>query len=209
MATIKTQTAGGERKIITKLVGEQRKVSCSCCVATECCVYPASCGMGPSSVEHYGTTISGDGTTFGDTTNGVILESGAWAVYRNGVRSTKSCLGLALPTGSADVAATLATTYSLDVDGPGIDITSSLAYDGAIAADTADESVVGNVTGQCFWTGASGTQDFDEGFVLFFNPNNCRWEITSGPINFVYAYLAAGSPVGSYTSNTTETWTVY
>jgi hypothetical protein len=41
MATIKTQLVDGERRIITKVVNGQRRVSCSCC-ETECCMYPAT-----------------------------------------------------------------------------------------------------------------------------------------------------------------------
>jgi hypothetical protein len=43
MATIKTQVAGGIRRILTKIVNSQRRVSCSCCdiIVPECCMYPA------------------------------------------------------------------------------------------------------------------------------------------------------------------------
>jgi hypothetical protein len=44
MATIKTRTVEDQRRIITKVVGGLRRVSCSCC--GDCCLYPA---------EHYGT----------------------------------------------------------------------------------------------------------------------------------------------------------
>jgi hypothetical protein len=41
MATIRTQLVGSERRIITKVVNGQRRVSCSCCDEAECCMYPA------------------------------------------------------------------------------------------------------------------------------------------------------------------------
>lgn len=40
MPTIKTQVTGGVRRIITKLLSSQRRISCSCC-ETSCCMYPA------------------------------------------------------------------------------------------------------------------------------------------------------------------------
>jgi hypothetical protein len=42
MAIIRTQLVGSERRIITKVVNNQRRVSCSCCPSEEeCCMYPA------------------------------------------------------------------------------------------------------------------------------------------------------------------------
>jgi hypothetical protein len=41
MAKVKSQLVGSERRIITKVVNGQRRVSCSCC-ETECCMYPAA-----------------------------------------------------------------------------------------------------------------------------------------------------------------------
>lgn len=38
---IKTTGTGANRRIITKLVDGQRRVSCSCCEETGCCMYPA------------------------------------------------------------------------------------------------------------------------------------------------------------------------
>jgi hypothetical protein len=42
MAKIRTQPREGGRRIITKLVGAERRVSCSCCATGECCLYPAT-----------------------------------------------------------------------------------------------------------------------------------------------------------------------
>jgi hypothetical protein len=89
--TIKTQ--GG--KIITK----DGKVSCECC-DVECCLYPAqaladgeySANDLPDAVTVDGTSFSRSGTSYGNTTNGVILEENVWAKYRNAARSTRACL---------------------------------------------------------------------------------------------------------------------
>lgn len=38
---IRTQVIDSVRRVITKVVDEERRVSCSCCVTAECCMYPA------------------------------------------------------------------------------------------------------------------------------------------------------------------------
>ena len=76
MATIRTQLVGSERRIITKVVNGQRRVSCSCCEEAECCMYPADqLGIGyteedlPDQIEVF------DGTdTFIYNKNGSIYE---------------------------------------------------------------------------------------------------------------------------------------
>jgi len=42
VATIKTTGSGVNRRIVTKVAGGQRRVSCSCCPQDECCPYPAN-----------------------------------------------------------------------------------------------------------------------------------------------------------------------
>jgi len=208
----------GNRKVVTKLVGEDRRVSCSCCESgQQCCVYPASCGVGPEAVEFYGDTLSGSGTSFGDTENGVILESGVWAVYRNGVRTERDCLGLATGGGTANVAAALATSYALAFDWiidplpdppTVVEITATLSYvntsgnEGLIGI-VSDEILFAGAIGQCGWLGSKdqGVQYCDDGFALFFNAQNCRWELSSGSFDVLYAYRASDTPTGAYTSN--------
>ena len=113
MATIKYQEdEQGNKKIITTEVDGQIKVSCECC-SPGCETYPAfsvlmepdpedpeagyiqwtadSANL-PDSINFYGTTISKSGTSYGNTTNGVILEGEKWAVYRNGSRTEKDYL---------------------------------------------------------------------------------------------------------------------
>jgi len=85
VATVKL--SGG--KVVTK----EGKVSCTCC---GCCMYPATQAVAadlPDAITLLGVgSLSKSGTDYGDTTNGVILESGVWARYVGGVRTTKPCL---------------------------------------------------------------------------------------------------------------------
>ena len=113
METIKYQEdEQGNKKIITTEVDGQIKVSCECC-SLGCETYPAfpvlmepdpedpeagyiqwtadSANL-PDAINFYGTTLSKSGTSYGNTTNGVILESEKWAVYRNGSRTEKDYL---------------------------------------------------------------------------------------------------------------------
>jgi hypothetical protein len=46
----------------------------------------------PDDVTVDGASFSRSGTTYGNTTNGVIFEEDVWAKYRNGARSTRQCL---------------------------------------------------------------------------------------------------------------------
>jgi len=84
--TIKTQDG--------KIVTQAGKVSCTCC--STCCLYPATQAVAadlPDAITLLGVgSLSKSGTDYGDTTNGVILESGVWARYVGGVRTTRPCL---------------------------------------------------------------------------------------------------------------------
>jgi len=92
---MKIKTQGG--KVITK----GGKVSCECCgePPLPCCMFPSSqlnTGYSqdelPDAVTVDGTSFNRSGTSYGDTTNGVIFESGVWAKYNNGARSERPCL---------------------------------------------------------------------------------------------------------------------
>jgi len=95
MATIKLQPSGA-------VVIKDGKVACTCCEQPQsCCMYPAQAladGLYtaadlPDAITLLGVgSLAKSGTGYGDTTNGVILESGVWAKYIGGVRSTKACL---------------------------------------------------------------------------------------------------------------------
>ena len=94
MATIKLQPSG-------KVVIKDGKVACGCCEQpTGCCMYPAQ-GLAdaiytaddlPDDVTVNGTSFPRSGTTYGNTTNGVIFEENVWAKYTSGVRSSRPCL---------------------------------------------------------------------------------------------------------------------
>lgn len=213
-------------KIITRLGDDGvRRVSCSCCQGeAACCVYPASCGVGPQSVLHYGSTLEATGSApvYGDTFNGVALEGDMWAVYRNGTRTTRDCLGL----GTEDfggigtvpsVQANLATTYSFSftytspTDPPDI-----IAFGGTFNLSGPPGGGAGLIeepifTNQCGW-GADidfgAIQLFDEGLLLIFNPSLCRWEIQLPSTldtaqEYLYAFKSGSGillPTGSYTA---------
>lgn len=64
-------------------------------------------------------------------------------------------------------------------------------------------SVPCGAIGQCYWSGVFiGAQELDEGLFLFFNKENCRWEIQVSYSGTATAYRPTGepSPVGIYTS---------
>ena len=92
MATIKLQPSGA-------VVLKDGKVSCSCC-EVGCCMYPAQALADggyevsdlPDDVTVNGTGFPRSGTTYGNTTNGVIFEENVWAKYTSGVRSSRPCL---------------------------------------------------------------------------------------------------------------------
>jgi len=91
MATIKLQPSGA-------VVIKDGKVACGCC-EVECCMYPATAFDGfytandlPDAVTVDGVNLNRSGTSYGNTTNGVILEGNFWAKYTNSVRSQRNCL---------------------------------------------------------------------------------------------------------------------
>lgn len=92
MATIKLSDG--------KVVLKDGKASCECCGG--CCMYPAKpTPLGdlliaedlPDAITLLGVgSLSRSGTSYGDTTNGVIFETDTWAKYVGGVRTTQACL---------------------------------------------------------------------------------------------------------------------
>lgn len=183
----------------------------TCCEAKkDCCVYPASCGLGPNSVWFYGEILFGSGAVFGNTQNGIILEEEAWSIYRNGVQTQRDCIGVEFPPSINNVSANLASGYALSlmfiriVDEVPIPegITSTLEFSGVIPSEVETAGTLG----QCFWSGLVDqvTQLFDEGFSLFFNFENCRWELWDGPIGGIIGYKTGGMPSGAYISTNTS-----
>jgi hypothetical protein len=182
------------------------KVSCSCCGGSICCVYPAPCGIGPESIQFFGSTLSGKNGVYGNTTNGVILEDDFWAVYRNGRKRFIACLGITI-FGSVSVSVQLPSSLFLSFNFNSETYTSTLEFSGGPIEGFTNESLFGEVLGQCSWGGAVEqiTQNFDEGFILLFNPGSCRWELADGPLSFIYAYREDDSPLGSYISDSEGT----
>jgi hypothetical protein len=187
-----------------------------------CCVYPASCDKGPESILFYGTTISGDGETYGDTTNGVIREGSVWAVYRNGIRSTRDCLNISYdarrPTPQdifieilpSNVAANLASAYLVNL------IYKTTNIDGDLVGQSYSipmkfGGVIGDLFGQiserqCGWFNAIPDPIFfDQGYYLAFNDKSCLWEfwildeVSVGGRDII-GIRNSNSPVGPYTS---------
>ena len=214
MATIKTTGTGTGLRILTKTAGEVQRVSCSCCEGEEyCCVFPASCGKGPASIFFYGDTLGETATgslIYGDDENGAELSGGQWIIYRNGQSRTQLCLGMGSSLGVSPppVQANLASSYGVAVTFESAQpFNTTVSYSGLAAEINAacGGNLVGcGFRGQCGWSGSGGGQGglSDEGVSIIFNTDSCRWELQSGPLNFLYAYLSGSaqqSPMGGYT----------
>jgi hypothetical protein len=216
---IKTTGTEFDLRIITKTIDGQTRVSCECCEEPiPCCVFPAECGIGPQFVSFYGTALeetAPNSLIYGDTQNGVELFGGQWKIYRNGNVSTQSCLGMnhQLQGPRAQVTALLPTTFAISVTtefgagGGSLALQPDTMPLGTPCDDDPGGSLVNcGYLNQCSWNSGLGdfemsNQDFDEGIVIFFNKDRCRWELWTGPINGFYGYLPSESqqsPVGSY-----------
>lgn len=127
MATIKTTGAGSGLRVLTKTADGVQRVSCSCCEAVDitCCLLDTDLDLdlypnGAVNQDKLPPTIVLDGVTYsvgtlgyGNTTNGVFLESGVWAVYKSGIRTTRRCLVSNIANDIEDeFPATLSLTYS-------------------------------------------------------------------------------------------------
>jgi hypothetical protein len=146
MPTIKT--SGG--KVLTTAGTGLPKVRCECC--SPCSLYPAfpvllepdpedeeagyiqwtaDTDNLPTSIDFYGTTLYKSGTSYGDTTNGVILEGEKWAVYIDGVRTERDYL---ISGGIADF---FGDTYTVEWDTYSVTVTRSscATWDGAFTPD--------------------------------------------------------------------------
>jgi hypothetical protein len=193
-----------------------------CEPALSCCVYPATCDKGPDSILFYGTTISGDGNTYGDTTNGVIREENVWAVYRDGRRSTIICLNISYDVSRpsaqetvveilpSNVAANLASSYLVNLVYKFVNVDGNLegrSYEIPMKFGGRMGDLFLQVSeGQCGWF--NSIQDpifFDAAYYLAFNDKSCLWEFfIAAPIEFggreVWGIRNSNSPIGPYTS---------
>jgi hypothetical protein len=149
----------GTRRAVSRLVEGARVVSCTCCTAADitCCLLDTQIDLAlyPNGVitqDKLPPTIVLDGVQYslgtlgyGDTTNGVFLESGVWAVYKSGNRSTRRCLFSNIATDIEDeFPATLTATYSYF----GLTVTASLTrtsvclYEGVFTYEGFDYDVL-------------------------------------------------------------------
>jgi hypothetical protein len=99
---IRTQLTDNVRRVITKVVDEERRVSCSCCVAAECCMYPADqLGVGyteddlpndlflyveAGGIVKFEGTLVRSGAEFVNGTTRMFVEAGLfWRVESDGI----------------------------------------------------------------------------------------------------------------------------
>ena len=173
-----------------KVVTKAGKVSCTCCAAPAvCCMYAATSAVAadlPDAITLLGVgSLAKSGTDYGDTTNGVILETGVWARYIAGVRTTNACL--------------------IDDDGnltPGDDVVEDQFADTyALYVEYFSETVTVTRVSLCRWEGTS--------------EDGCLWAVTYASGSYKWTATAQGdldcgtsitmeslgpqsSPVGNY-----------
>lgn len=169
----------GRRRVVTKLDEARRLVSCTCCTPVDitCCLLDTDLDLvlypnGAVTQDKLPPTIVLDGVTYsvgtlgyGDTTDGVFLESGVWAVYKSGVRTTRRCLVSNIATDIEDeFPDTLTATYSYF----GLTVTASLTR-----------------TSLCLYEGVFNHDGFDYDVLVFHNnltPTEGNVWTLNGPI---------------------------
>lgn len=201
MSIIATVADGDKKRVLTRLNGLQRVVSCSCC-DENCCMYPADAinVIGetnlPAELVLQGQTLSKnhDEPSYGSTSFGVFLEDEEWARYINGVRGTQACLFQGV------VDDTFLDQYLLRA-----------VFDGEII----DETILTR-NSRCWWNsgdvpffGDAGVY-FANGFVQTessslvnneFFPQNNKWLVYNFAQSPGETYQKfSGSPVGIYTA---------
>jgi hypothetical protein len=208
-----TVDESGTRRAVTKLVEGERLVSCTCCTPVDitCCLLDTELDLdlfpnGAITQDKLPPTIILDdvqyslGTLgYGDTTDGVFLESGVWAVYKSGVRTTRRCLISNIAT---DIEDEFPDTVTVTYSNFGLTVTTSLTrlslcyYEGTFTFEGTDHDVLlyqngggallqeGNA-----WTLSGpiiGVIDFGSGLEAFLAGSN-------------YSTSTNNQPVGSYT----------
>jgi hypothetical protein len=164
----------------------------------------ADSGNLPSAVNFYGTSLSLSGTSYGNTTNGVILEGSVWAVYRSGVRTTQGALM------SENITDYFNSTYTLSLQS---------------TSDPSENVTVTLTRSGCMWIASQtiGTQNWTFNFSLdsACGMEGLGWTILGvvpasplGNLFIVYKLdedgipITQGTPVGSYAIGTPR-WDVY
>ena len=201
----------GRRRVVTKLDEARRLVSCTCCtpVNITCCLLDTDLDIdlypnGAISQDKLPPTIVLDGVQYslgtlgyGDTTDGVFLESGIWAVYKSGVRTTRRCLISNIATDIEDeFPPTLTVTYS----NFGLTVTASLTranlclYEGVFTYEGFDYDV------RVFQNGGYSPQEGNQ--WTLYGPIIAVADFGSGPEPFLqgfnYSTSVENQPTGSF-----------
>jgi hypothetical protein len=178
-----TVDESGTRRAVTKLVEGERLVSCTCCTPVDitCCLLDTELDLdlfpnGAISQDKLPPTIILDGVTYsvgtlgyGDTTNGVFLESGVWAVYKSGVRTTRRCLISNIAT---DIEDEFPDTLTLTYTAFGHTVTANLTrvslcrYEGTDDSEACSGSITHNNSSNL--QSANGNNWFLEGFTQIY-----------------------------------------
>jgi hypothetical protein len=215
-----TVDESGTRRAVTKLVEGERLVSCTCCTPVDltCCLLDTQLDLdlypnGAISQDKLPPTIVLDGVTYsvgtlgyGNTTNGVFLESGVWAVYKNGVRTTRRCLVSNIAT---DIEDEFPDTLTLTYTAFGYTVTASLTrvslcqYEGTDSEScfgvlTYNQSDTIEAANGNNWFLQSFTRLYEDGFHSCGNlqfSTNLDQNTPTGTYSAVFAEDIDGNPV--------------
>jgi hypothetical protein len=119
-------------------------------------------------------SLSVSGTTYGDTTNGVIFENNTWAIYRNSIKTTRSCLFTEADYNSS-------TGIVKD------DFPDQVFYTSIVYFYTGATSGVLNRAGLCAWE----SPETFEGYYSYYLPLN------TPVVMLIYGYLEEKCPIWS------------
>jgi len=208
-----TVDESGTRRAVTKLVEGERLVSCTCCTAADitCCLLDTQLDLdlfpnGAITQDKLPPTIVLDdvqyslGTLgYGDTTDGVFLENGVWAVYKSGVRTTRRCLISNIATDIEDeFPDTLTVTYTAF----GYTVTANLTRVSLCRYEGTDntESCFGSIThnDSTNLQSANGNNWFLEGFTRLYEDgfHSCALQFSTD--------LNQNTPTGTYSGEFAE-----
>jgi hypothetical protein len=209
-----TVDESGTRRAVTKLVEGERLVSCTCCTAADitCCLLDTQLDLdlfpnGAITQDKLPPTIVLDdvqyslGTLgYGDTTDGVFLESGVWAVYKSGVRTTRRCLVSNIAT---DIEDEFPDTLTLTYTAFGHTVTANLTrvslcrYEGTDDSEACSGSITHNNSSNL--QSANGNNWFLQGFTRLYEDgfHSC------GSLQFS-TNLDQNTPTGTYSGEFAE-----
>ena len=134
------------------------------CCETGCCMYRATTATPanlPDNITLRGVgSLAKIGTSYGNKTNGVILESGVWAVYKNSVRSAQSCLI------RGDVEDQFEDAYTVTVNGVGP------AIDGVVISKAVTR------TSLCLWEFIEVVGETRRDVKLYYDSDSQKWYVS-------------------------------